>query len=68
VVRVEEGTVASCSLRLDEQVEAWASGSPSRWVERLSGGDAHPLELGGDTSMAEAMLNGLAGAVALSSS
>lgn len=68
VVRVEEGIVASCSLRLDEQVEAWASGSPSRWVERLSGGDAHPLELGGDTSMAKAMLNGLAGAVALSSS
>lgn len=66
LVRFEAGAVVSCSLRLEGQVEAWASGSPDHWIERMSGRDDHPLELGGDTSMAEAVLQGLASAVDLS--
>ena len=66
LVCFEAGAVVSCSLRLEGQIEAWASGSPDLWVARMSGRDDLPLELGGDASMAEAVLQGLASAVALS--
>jgi DNA-binding HxlR family transcriptional regulator len=66
LVRVDKGAVVSCSLRLDGEVEGWASGSSDLWVARMSGRDDLPLELGGDASMVEAILHGLASAVALS--
>jgi DNA-binding HxlR family transcriptional regulator len=65
-VCIEAGAVVSCSTCLDGQVEAWATGSVDLWIERVSQGENHPLEQGGDTSMAGAILNGLVSAVTLS--
>jgi DNA-binding HxlR family transcriptional regulator len=59
----EEGKVMSCSSRLEGEVEAWISGSPTAWLTRLSGGERRSLELGGDIAMAETVVDGL-GAVA----
>lgn len=64
LIGFEEGRVVSCSSRLEGgEVEAWVSGSPVAWLDRLSGADGKSLELGGDISMAAAILDGL-GAVA----
>lgn len=63
LVCFEDGKVVSCSSRLEGEVEAWVSGSPVAWLERLSGIQAGSLELGGDISQAAALLDGL-GAVA----
>lgn len=64
LISFEEGRVVACSSRLEgAEVEAWVSGSPVGWLDRLSGADGRSLEFGGDIPMATAVLDGL-GAVA----
>jgi DNA-binding HxlR family transcriptional regulator len=59
LVCFEEGKVVSCSSRLEGEVESWAVGTPEAWLERMKGNDRTNLELGGDVSMAEALLDSL---------
>lgn len=66
LVHIQEGKVVFCSSRLKGEVEAWVSGSPDLWLERMNGTDGYQLELGGDISVAEAFLDGLVKAVTLS--
>jgi DNA-binding HxlR family transcriptional regulator len=59
LVCFENGKVASCTSRLEGEVEGWAAGPPEAWIERLNGHSRNHLELGGDGEMTEAVLAGL---------
>lgn len=59
LVGFEDGRVVSCTSRLEGEAEAWVTGSPVAWLERLSGVDGSSLELGGDISQAAATVDGL---------
>jgi DNA-binding HxlR family transcriptional regulator len=61
LILFKDGGVASCTSRLDGDAEAWASGSPAAWLNRLSGVDGNSLELGGDVPMAQTIIDGLGG-------
>jgi len=54
LVHIEEGRVASCSSRLDGEVEGWVSGTPLAWLRRMNGhGNGNEgLETGGDVGLA----------------
>jgi DNA-binding HxlR family transcriptional regulator len=58
LVHFEHGRVVSCTSRLEGEVEAWASGPPDAWFERMNGGGRNHLELGGATALPEALLDG----------
>jgi len=55
----EDGRVISCSSRLEGEAEAWVSGSPVAWLNRLSAVSGRSLEIGGDIALAEQILSGL---------
>lgn len=59
MLRVEEGTVTSCTSQLKGEASGWASGSTSAWLRALIEGDAASLEVGGDCSLAMATVDGL---------
>lgn len=59
LVCVEDGEVTSCAPRLNGEVEGSVSGSPRAWLRRLDGTLGQELELGGETSLAEALVGGL---------
>lgn len=56
---LEEGSVASCTSRLDGTVDAWASGSISAWFRALIEHDGASLEFGGDGRLARTLIAGL---------
>jgi DNA-binding HxlR family transcriptional regulator len=56
---VKDGTVASCTSRLDGGADAWASGGPGAWLRALIDGDDTSLELGGDGRLAREMVGGM---------
>lgn len=58
VVTVEEGKVVSCVARLGE-ADAWAVGTPLDWFGWVTGYEGNQVELGGDTSLALAVADGL---------
>jgi DNA-binding HxlR family transcriptional regulator len=59
VAKVEEGKVARCTARLDGWADAWISGTPQAWLERLIQERPGGLEVGGDGTLAESLLAGL---------
>ena len=59
LVNFEEGKVVSCSSRLEGEVESWALGTPEAWLGRMKGNDRTSLEVGGDVTRAEAILDSL---------
>jgi DNA-binding HxlR family transcriptional regulator len=59
LVCVEEGEVISCSPNLQGEAEGWISGSPRAWLRRLRSGSGEELEVGGDTELAETILEAL---------
>jgi len=59
VVDAKAGRVVSCTTRLQGHPDAWTSGSPAAWLAALIDADPGALELGGDTSLARAVLDGL---------
>jgi DNA-binding HxlR family transcriptional regulator len=59
LVEVEEGQVVSCISRLEGNTSAWIYGSVSAWLRTVTDGDPCSLELGGDSSLAAAILDGL---------
>lgn len=58
-VCVEGGRVTSYSPNLDGEVGSWVSGSPRAWLRRLVAGSSRELEIGGDSGLAETMLETL---------
>jgi DNA-binding HxlR family transcriptional regulator len=66
LVSFEGGKVVSCNSRLEGPAAGWASGSPNAWLRRMTGADQNGLELGGDISLADAVLNALQGIATLS--
>lgn len=63
LVEIREGEAVSCVARLRGDVDAWAVGSASTWLRALLGEESDRLELGGDTALATALLEGLHGSL-----
>jgi DNA-binding HxlR family transcriptional regulator len=63
-IGVEEGRVVSCVTRLEGEVDAWVGGTPRGWFRWASGGRDQHIELGGDTSLALGLADGLRQALA----
>lgn len=59
LVRLENGEVASCTPGLEGDAEAWVSGAPRSWLRRMNLGEEDHIELGGDSQVARAVLDGL---------
>ena len=58
-ITVENGAVTACSTRLQPDCRSWALGSPSAWLNALIDGNAHGIEIGGDSRLAQTLLYGL---------
>jgi DNA-binding HxlR family transcriptional regulator len=61
LIQIEDGKVLSCTSRLDGEVESWASGPPRDWLRQLEGQGEEELEMGGDASLAAAVVDALNG-------
>jgi DNA-binding HxlR family transcriptional regulator len=58
---LEDGTLASCSVRLDREADAWVTGPTSAWLRAVIAADVDGLELGGDQRLARTVVAGLYG-------
>ncbi|HST68720.1 MAG TPA: winged helix-turn-helix transcriptional regulator [Solirubrobacterales bacterium] len=58
-VCIQEGKVTSCAPNLQGNAESWASGSPRAWLSRLDSGPTEALEVRGDATLAEAIVEAL---------
>jgi hypothetical protein len=58
-VRVDEGRVVSCEVRLDEDTDAWAAASAAAWLDTVIERDAKLVRSGGDRQLARSLLYGL---------
>lgn len=63
MVNLDEGRLTSCNVRLDAHADSWATGSTSAWLTTVIDGDADGLELGGDQQLAQALVDGMHGAL-----
>jgi DNA-binding HxlR family transcriptional regulator len=63
LVVVEAGRVTSCVTRLEGAVDASASGSATAWMGAVLHGNPSRLDLGGERSLAGALIEGLQQAV-----
>jgi DNA-binding HxlR family transcriptional regulator len=61
LVTVQEGRIVSCVSRLEGDASAWASGSVGAWLSAVIDHDVERLEVGGDCSLASALVEGLHG-------
>ncbi len=59
IAEFEQGTLRSCTTRLDGKADAWSSGSLAAWLEALVDGDTASLELGGESRLARTVVDGL---------
>ena len=59
VVGLEEGKVASCTPRLNGDVDASASGTPAAWIRQVSGSSDPQLEMSGDFAISRAVTDAL---------
>ena len=57
--RVENGRVVSSERRLDEDVDAWATGSAGDWLDTLIDPDAKRVRSGGERRLARTLLYAL---------
>ena len=60
-VEVEAGQIVSSSTRLRGHPDAWALGSAGGWLGAVTEGERDGLELGGDTAVAQALLENMRG-------
>ena len=58
-----DGSIASCSTKLEGRADAWASGPVNAWLGALIDRDVTALEFGGDGSRARGLIDGLHSAV-----
>ena len=59
LVGVRDGRIVSCATRLEGEASAWAAGSASTWLRAVIGHEIDRLELGGDCSLALALVDGV---------
>lgn len=60
LARFEEGSLVSCSSRLEGDADAWISGSPDTWLRRMGGAESEGgLEVRGDAASAEELIGAL---------
>jgi DNA-binding HxlR family transcriptional regulator len=59
VASFNRGKLASCSVRLEGEAAAWASGSTMSWLREMNGAQGTQLELGGDMRLAERVARSL---------
>lgn len=59
MAQIEDGELASCSVRLDREADAWVTGPTSAWLRGVIEEDTDGLELGGDQRLARALVEGL---------
>lgn len=59
--RIRAGVAVSCVTRFEGQVDSWASGSASDWLEALGSSASRRLEFGGDPDLAAEVVDGLRG-------
>jgi DNA-binding HxlR family transcriptional regulator len=59
MAHVEQGQIRRCTVQLERQADAWATGSAGSWLNAVVGSDADGLQLGGDQRLARALLEGL---------
>jgi DNA-binding HxlR family transcriptional regulator len=57
--QIEGGRVVSCESRLDDRADTWATGSPIEWLDTAVNPGAALLDVGGDTRLAEAVVEGI---------
>jgi DNA-binding HxlR family transcriptional regulator len=62
-VDVRGGRVVACSTQLQGAPDAWALGSPTAWLDAVLEQDTTRLELGGDCSLARALVDVLYGSL-----
>jgi DNA-binding HxlR family transcriptional regulator len=67
IVTFEEGRPSSWAARLEGDPDAWIGGTAGRWLGWMSGQDHHPLDLGGDRTLAEPLAGVLNHALASAS-
>lgn len=58
-VRVAEGRVADCEVRLEQDVDAWAAASASAWLDAVIELDTRQIRSGGQHRVATALLRAL---------
>jgi hypothetical protein len=63
MVTLQEGQLRSCVSRLEGQPDSWASGNILDWLRWMRGTNGHQVELGGDTTVANAIADGLRNAL-----
>lgn len=59
VASFSQGKLASCSVRLEGEAAAWATGSAMSWLREMNGGQGTQLELGGNKRLAERVARSL---------
>lgn len=59
VASFDRGQLTSCSVRLEGEAAAWATGSAMSWLREMNGGQGTQLELGGDKRLAERVARSL---------
>lgn len=59
VASFDRGRLASCSVRMEGEAAAWATGSAMSWLREMNGAQGTQLELGGDTRLAEQVARSL---------
>lgn len=57
-ITVEDGQICSCVSRLEGKVDAWATGSVLDWFRWLQQRGGHRMEIGGDSSFAQGVVEG----------
>lgn len=57
-VAIQEGQVQSCVTGIEEEPDAWASGSVVAWVNWLRGSESHRVEIGGDQGLVRDLREG----------
>lgn len=58
-VSVEGGRVLSCTTQLDDKPDAWALGTSTAWLGAVVEKDISRLEVGGNSGLARALVEGL---------
>jgi hypothetical protein len=59
-IEIEQGAVASCVSRLEQEPPSWALGTVNSWVDAILNGRLERLRMGGaDPKLAKALIEGI---------
>ncbi len=57
--QVEQGRIRFCTIRLQGDADAWATGSAMGWLHAVTGAELDGLQMGGDQRLARSLAEGL---------